>query len=270
MDFYSELIDCTTLTSLGYVKVVQASMANAGQAVVTTDGNHFFDLSSAGCRLRPIIINDVVLMQSKFVKGISKYLINLNPQQQVYQKTYKSGWSFDVLHDGQNYYYLEPSPLQPPGFIRRPVTTIEQLQSELLAREKKEITLPLLNTVLNKQKLRNALTVQLSTRYKCFIGGSNGNYVDNDHSRPDYQYLKMDPIDPNSDVAVIELNHFGTQGCIIAFKIQQDVVQYPYGMSYRDVAINHPDLAGLFAQYSQYLEDLFYRVNNALEDALTC
>lgn len=267
MEFYSELIDSTTRTSLGYVKVVHA---NVGQTVVTTDGNHFFNLSSVGCQLRPIMINDAVLIQSRFVKGASQYLLNLNPPQEVYQKTYKSGWSLEVLFDGQNYCYLEPAPLQPEGFIRHQITTIEQLQSELLAREGKEITLPLLNTVLNKQKLKDALMAQLTRRYVCFIGGSGGNFVDNDQNRPDYQFLKMDPIGPNTDPAVIELNNIRAQGCTIAFKIQQDVIQYQYGMSFQDVVASHPHLAQVFAQYSQYLQDLYYCVNNAVEDALTC
>ena len=205
MEFYSELIDSTTSASLGYVKVIQA---NVGQTAVTTDGNHFFNLSSVGCQLRPIMITDAVLIQSRFVKGASQYLLNLNPPQEVYQKTYKSGWALDVLFDGQNYCYLEPAPLQPDGFIRHQVTTIEQLQIELQARERKAITLPLLNTVLNKQKLKDALTAQLTRRYVCYVGGGGGNFVDNDPNRPDYQYLMMEPIDPNSDPAVIELNNF--------------------------------------------------------------
>lgn len=270
MEFYSELIDGTSLVSFGFVKVILINTTNAGQTVVTTDGNHFFNLSSVGCQLRPIMINDAVLIQSQFVKGVTKYLLNLNPPEEVYQKTYKSGWSIDVLFDGQNYYYLEPASLQPQGFIKRQIATIEQLQSELFARERREITLPLLNTVLNKQKLKDALTAQLTRRYICFVGGSNGNLVDNDPNRPDYQYLKMDPIALNSEPAVIELNHFRAQGCTIAFIIQQDVIQYTYGMSFQDVVASHPHLAKVFAQYSQYLKDLYYSVNNAVEDALTC
>ena len=75
MEFYSELIDGTSLTSLGYVKVIHVNTTNAGQTVVTTDGNHFFALSVVGCHLRPIIINDAVLMQSRFIKGTSQYLL---------------------------------------------------------------------------------------------------------------------------------------------------------------------------------------------------
>ncbi len=270
MEFYSELIEDGTNKPLGYVKVVQPNVNDMGQSVVTTDGNHFFTLSGALCHLRPIVIDDDMLQQVGFVKGTSNYLIQLTPNEVIYQKLYSSGWFFEVLYDGQNYYYLEPKASQTEGCIRHQVTTIEQLQSEVAAYERKKIVLPLLNTILNKQKLKNELMATFTGRYVCYTGGSNGMYVDNDQNRPDYNYLTLDPIDPNADPAVIGLNQFNTKGCTVNFNIEKANIQCRYGMSFQDIVNCYPQHSQIISRHQRYLMDLFYRVNKAIEGALTC
>lgn len=270
MEFYSELIEDGTNKPLGYVKVVQPNVNDMGLSVVTTDGNHFFTPSGALCHLRPIAIDDGLLQQVGFVKGTSNYLIQLNPNDMIYQKLYSSGWFLEVLYDGQNYYYLEPKASQPEGYIKHRITTIEQLQSEVAAHEGRNIVLPLLNTVLNKQKLKNGLSAALAGRYMCFTGGSNGNLVDNNQNRPDYNYLSLDPIDPNADPAVIELIQFKAKGCTVNFNIEKANIQYGYGMSFQDIVNCYQQHLQIIIKHQQYLMDLFYRVNKAIEGALTC
>lgn len=221
MQYYSELIETQANKSMGFVKVTNPNVNNKDQTVVTTNGNNFFTLGQAGCHLRAIPLYDAVLVRAGFTqRNGSPRFLSIGQQQIVYSKQYyPSGWCLELLVDGQNFFYIKPAPNRIEGYERYMVTTIEELQSEVYAREHREFALRLLNTVVNKKKLKDKLHDLYGPRYVSFNGPCNGMYVDNDQDRPDFVSLMLQPVDANVDPATIELHNFTARGCTICMRL---------------------------------------------------
>lgn len=268
--YYSRLIGSIGQKDLGYVKVTQLDRIDEGKSIVTMDGNHYFVLFSAGCEIRPIRLSEDLLLEVGFSRDNSCPLLDPSSAEVVFRKIYKNGWLLDLLFDGKSFFYLEPSPQQPLGYKQHRVMTVEQLQREVAKAENKEFILPLLDAVLNKQVLQTELAKRFSGRFICEIGPCNGNYVDNDPDRPDYMYLRLDPINQNNEPATIGLNHFHAKGCTISIRIQDTYICYSYGCSFEEVTHNNPQADQIVTQYLPYLRDLFVNIDESIENALIC
>ena len=271
MQYYSELIETLPNRSLGYVKVTNPNANNMALTVVTMNGNNFFNLGQAGCHLRAILITDAVLIRAGFTRqnGSPRFLA-IGQQMIVYSKLYASGWCLELLVDGQNFYYLKPSPNSNNGYNRYQVTTIEGLQSEVYAREHREFTLNLLDTVINKNKLKDKLHELYGARYVIFNGPFNNIYVDNDLNRPDFVSLILDPVNANVDPAIIELHNFSARGCTISISLGNDVIQYAYGMTQNQIIQSHAHLQQVLNQYMWVIREVYTFVEEAMRCALTC
>jgi hypothetical protein len=271
MQYYSELIETQTNRSLGYVKVTNPNANNMPQTEVTMNGNNFFRLGQAGCHLRAIPITDAVLVRAGFIQGNgSPRFLAIGQQEIVYSKLYASGWCLEILVDGQVFYYIKPEPNSNIGYERYLVTTIEGLQSEVYAREHREFPLSLLNTVVNKKKLKDKLHELYRARYVSFNGPFNGMYVDNDLNRPDFVSLRLEPVDANVDPAIIELNHFNARGCTISIRLGNDVIQYTYGMTPNQIIQGHAHLQQVINQHQRVIREVYTFVEEAMNYALTC
>ncbi len=271
MQYYSELIETQTNSNLGFVKVMNPYVNNMAQTVVTTNGNNFFRLGQTGCHLRAIPLNDAVLVRAGFTQGNgSQRFLSIGQQEIVYSKLYASGWCLELLVGGQNFCYLKPEPNYNNGFERYLVTTIEGLQSEVYAREHREFTLDLLDTVVNKKKLKDKLHELYGARYVSFNGPCNGMYVDNDPNRPDYVSLMLQPVNANVDPATIELHNFSARGCTICIRLGNDVIQYTYGMTQNEIIQSHTHLQRVLNQYQGVIGEAYNFVEAAMKYALTC
>ena len=271
MQYYSELIETRTNRSMGFVKVTNPNVINSAQTQVTMNGNNFFTLDSAQCHLRPIEINGEVLVRSGFIRGNgSQRFLSIGQQEVVYSKLYTSGWCLEVLVDGQGFYYLKPAPDRISGYYRYLVTSIEGLQSEVYAREHREFTLSLLDTVVNKNKLKDKLHELYGARYAFFNGPCSGRFVSNDPNRPDFVSLRLEPINANVDPAIIELHNFTARGCTITITLGNDVIQYTYGMSQNQIIQSHAHLQQVFNQYQGVIQESYLFVKEAMIYALTC
>ncbi len=271
MQYYSEFIETQTNRSMGFVKVMNPNVNNVGQTQVTVNGNNFFTVESAQCHLRPIELNGAVLARAGFAQGSgSQRFLSIGQQEVVYSKLYTSGWCLEVLVEGQDFFYLKPAPNRISGYYRYQVTTIEGLQSEVYARENKEFTLSLLDTVLNKNKLNDKLHEQYGARYMFHNGACNGRFVDSDPNRPDFNSLMLDPVNPNADPAIIELHNFSARGCTITIRFGHDIVQYTYGMDLYQVIQGHAHLQQVLNQYQGVIREVYMFVEEAMIYALTC
>lgn len=270
MQYYSELIETQTNRSMGYVKVTNPNANNMALTVVTMNGNNYFTLGQAGCHLRAIPLNDAILVRAGFAQGNgSQRFLAIGLQEIVYSKQYTSGWCLELLVDGQDFFYLKPAP-NSNGYQRYRVTTIEELQSEVYAREHREFTLRLLNTVVNKKKLKDKLHELYGARYVSFNGPFNGMYVDNDQNRPNFVSLRLEPVDANVDPAIIELNNFTARGCTICIRFGNDVIQYTYGMTQNQIIHSHAHLQQVLNQYQGLIGEVYNFVEEAMKYALTC
>lgn len=271
MQYYSELIETLPNHSLGFVKVTNPNLNNMQQTEVTMNGNNFFRLGPARCHLSAIPITVAVLNRAGFMRGNgSMRFLSVGQQEIVYSKTYTSGWCLELLMDCQDFYYLKPAADKVEGYERFKVTTIEGLQSEVFIKEQKEFTLSLLNTVLNKKKLKDKLLELYGARYMFFDGPFNGLYVDNDQNRPDFVSLRLDPLNANVDPGIIELHHFNARGCTITILLGGDVIQYTYGTTPARIIQNHPHLQQLPAQLQRFVWETYMYVEEAMTFALTC
>lgn len=271
MQYYSELIETQTNRSMGYVKVTNPHANNMALTVVTMNGNNFLSLGQTGCHVRAITITDEVLIRAGFTQrnGSPRFLA-IGQQMTVYSKLYTTGWCLELLLDGQDFYYLKPVLNSNNGYERYRVTTIEELQSEVCAREHREFTLSLLNTVVNKKKLKDKLHELYGTRYVSFNGPCNGMYVDNDLDRPDFVSLMLQPVDANADPATIELHNFSTRGCTISIRLGNDVIQYTYGMTQNQIRQGYAHLQQVLNQYQGVISEAYNYVEEAMKYALTC
>lgn len=271
MQYYSELIETQTNRSIGFVKVMNPNVNNMDLTVVTTNGNNFFTLGQAGCYLRAILLNDAVLLRAGFtsVHGSLRFL-SIGQQEIVYSKQYTTGWSLELLVDGQDFFYLKPAPNRIEGYERCLVSTIEELQSEVYAREHREFSMSLLNTVINKKKLKDKLHELYGARYVSFNGPFNGMYVDNDQNRPNFVSLRLEPVNANVDPAIIELHNFTARGCTICIRFGNDVIQYIYGMTLKQIIQNHVHLQQVLNQHQGVIGEVYNFVEEAMKYALTC
>lgn len=272
MQYYSELIETLTNKSIGFVKVMNPNVNNMDQTVVTTNGNNFFTLGQAGCHLMAIPITDAVLVMAGFTAdhGSPRFL-SIGQQEIVYSKQYyPSEWCLELLADGQNFFYLKPAPNRIEGYERYQVSTIEELQSEVYAKEHREFTLSLLNTVVNKKKLKDKLHELYKSRYVSFNGSCNGMYVDNDLNRPDFVLLRLEPVDANVNPATIELHNFTARGCTVSIRLGNDVIQYIYGMTQNQIIQSHAHLQQVLNQYQRAIGEVYNFVEEAMKYALTC
>jgi hypothetical protein len=271
MQYYSELIETLTNRSMGFVKVMNPNVNNMDLTVVTKNGNNFFTLGQAGCYLRAITISDAVLVRAGFTqRNGSPRFLTIGQQMTVYSKLYTSGWCLELLADGQDFFYLKPAPNRIEGYERCQVTTIEGFQSEVYAREHREFTLSLLNTVVNKKKLKDKLHVLYGARYVSFNGPCNGMYVDNDPNRPDFVSLMLQPVDANVDPATIELHNFTARGCTVCIRLGNDVIQYTYGMTQNQILQSHAHLQQVLNQHQGVIGEIYNFVEEAMKYALTC
>lgn len=270
MQYYSELIETRTNRSMGFVKVTNPNVINSAQTQVTMNGNNFFTLGSAGGHLRAIQLNDAVLVRAGFIQGNgSRIFLSIGQQEVVYSKLYASGWCLELLVDAQDFFYIKPAQ-NSNGYERYRVSSIEELQREVYAREHREFTLNLLDTVVNKNRLKGKLHELYGARYAFFNGPCNGRFVDNDPNRPDFVLLRLEPVNANVDSAIIELHNFTARGCTITITLGNDVIQYTYGMSQNQIIQSHAHLQQVFNQYQGVIQESYLFVKEAMIYALTC
>ena len=270
MGAYKELRIGGTNQSLGYVKVIKNSDIDMNLTLVTTNGNNYFTLGSVGGILFPITISVEVLTRSGFTQVNSNYNIDLAQTESVYRVSYTNGSFVEVLYDGQNFFYLTPDTFNIEGCCRIQVDTIEQLQTEVYVHERGDLILSILSTEINKTNLEERLLMLLSPNYQSIEGPNHGCLVDNDPARPDYEYIRMEPLDRNTNPADITIGAFNGNLCTITIHILNMAFHYQYGEDYRLVQNKFPHLHNVFVQYANYLRCLYDTVNDAIRYSLTC
>lgn len=270
MEVYRELRTRGTHQWMGYVKVVRSNVTDYNSTVVTINGNNFFTLGSVHGELNPIVISEDVLLQAGFCQVDSNYRITMGQSDSIYRVLYNNGSFVEIMYNGREFFYLIPDSNRLEGCVKLPINTIEQLQSEVYVHEGAFLILSLLNTEINKSKLKEALLSSLSPDYQANEGPNNGRFIDNNPERPDYEYIRMEPIDRNANPADIIIGAFQGNSCTITVHIFGVCFHYRYGANYQQLQENYPNLQQIFTQYAGHLRCLFDRANEAINYSLTC
>lgn len=166
----------------------------------TMDGVNMISDNDPNYQFLDLFITDEVLDRAGFYKlSTSQYNIPALPNDMFFHIPVTGNKVVEVLKRADRYYYIKPNH---PSFELKPVASVSEIQTAAY-NECPSIVLPLLNTIINRQKLYPYITGHTQGRYVI-----EAKKIDDDGkvklTTTDYNYLLLDPIDVNA-FPVIEI-----------------------------------------------------------------
>lgn len=176
----------------------------------TMDGVNMISDKDPNYQIQDLIITDNVLDDAGFHQlSTSRYNIPALPNDLFFHIPVTGNKYVEVLKRADRYYYVKPNH---PSVELKPVASVSEIQTEAI-NECSNIVLPLLKTIINRQKLYSYITSHTLGRYVMV-----SNKIDADGkitlSTKDFDYLLLEPIVVNA-YPVIEIRILTPQ-CVSA------------------------------------------------------
>ena len=230
----------------------------------TMDGVNMISDNDPNYQIQDLLITDNVLDDAGFYKlSTSRYNIPALSNDLFFHIPVTGIKYVEVLKRAERYYYVKPNH---PSVALKPVASVSEIQTEAY-NECSDLVLPLLKTIINRQKL-----------YFYITGHTHGRYVietkkiDDDGkvklTTTDYNYLLLEPVVVNA-FPVIEIKILTPQ-CVsvdIHTTIQVHCISTN---SWDDVIKANPQIQTLPTSEADQIHEAYQLVHDAVAYCKTC
>lgn len=230
----------------------------------TMDGVNMISDKDPNYQIQDLFISDIVLDDAGFHQiSTSRYNIPANPNDLFFHFPVTDDKIVEVLKRSDRYYYVKPNH---PSVELKPVASISAIQTEAI-NECSNLVLPLLKTIINRQKL-----------YSYINGHTHGKYVmvskkiDADGkimlTTKDFDYLLLEPVVVNA-FPVIEIKLLTPQCVSVDIHTTMQVHSISSN-TWDDVVKANPKIQSLPAHEANQIHEAYQFVCDSVAYSKTC
>lgn len=230
----------------------------------TMDGVNMISDKDPNYQIQDLIITDNVLDDAGFHQlSTSRHNIPALPNDLFFHIPVTGNKYVEVLKRADRYYYVKPNH---PSVELKPVASVSEIQTEAI-NECSNIVLPLLKTIINRQKLYSYITNHNYDRYVMV-----SKKIDSDGkitlTTKDFDYLLLEPVQVNA-FPVIEIKLLTPQ-CVSVDIHTTMQVHCISSNSWDDVIKANPKIQTLSTREADQIHKAYQLVHDAVAYCKTC